>query len=579
MTLTKLCVRPGYLMAIALLAALASFPVRLHADTVTGTAFFVTSDGYALTCAHVIKDATEIELAVGGKSLKAAIMATDEKSDIALLKAEVIDQPVIPISNTGKVEQGARVWVLGFPLASMLGDTVKVTGGTVSGISVQGTQRTIQIDAAVNPGNSGGPLLNDKGVVVGIVNAKIVGSDVSGVGFAIPTSYAMQLLRDQGASLPSATGGAVLDGPTLTKRASPAVALVRATVPLKGPRLVGALPVGQCESVSFSADGKTLICAGGNSNKATIWDVTTATVVQSFVGITREDYKAGELPELVKGLLQHPLVLGAAFSPDGRLAVCDSGTLLKVWDVGTGKCVRTLVAGLGLGALFAFSADGQWLLHGTGWAGLDIQCLSTRTNEETALDTGDCSGISVSPDSKFVAVCYGMLASPPHTKGTVEILELPKGKLVRKITGSRAYIHGVAYAPDGRRIAGTETDAMSVPKTLDDGWEMSPGVVTIWDSESGSVMKTIQCPGMSPDCLQYSPDGKLLAVQLRQAKRYSKGETMVRAVWLYDTATSERVGVLVGFIGKNGCCQVFSPDGKLLALCGTDQTATIWQVR
>ena len=566
-------------MAIALLAALASFSVRLHADTVTGTAFFVTSDGYALTCAHVVKDATQIELAVGGKSLKAAIIAADEENDIALLKAEVTDQPTVPISNTGRIEQGGRVWVLGFPLASMLGDTVKVTGGTVSGISVQGTQRTIQIDAAVNPGNSGGPLINDRGVVVGIVNAKIVGSDVSGVGFAIPTSYAMQLLRDQGASLPSATGGDVLDGPAVTKAASPAVALVRATVPSKEPALAKSLPVGECQSVSFSRDGRTLICAGWNSNKATIWDVTTGQVVQSFVGITREDFKPGELPDIIKHDLDRPYVWGAAFSPDGRLVLCDNTGLLKFWDVGTGKCVRTLAAALGFGTLFAFSADGQWFLHATSWTTSDIQCLGLKTNDETDLGTGHCSGISVSPDSKSVAVCYGVVDSSPHTKGTIEILELPKGKLVRKITGTRAYIAAVAYAPDGRRIAGSELDAMSVPKTLDDGWEASPGVVTIWDSESGSVAKAVQCPGMSPGHLQYSPDGKLLAVELRQAKRYSKDETRVRSVSLYDTATGERVAVFTGFFGITGCCQVFSPDSKLLALCGTDQTARIWQVR
>jgi WD40 repeat protein len=565
-------------IALMLLAMPCAF---LRADTVTGTAFFVSSEGYAVTCAHVVKDATEVQLAIAGKTFKASIIAVDEKNDVAVLKVEASGQPTIPIGLASKVEAGARVWVLGFPLASMLGDTVKVTSGTISGVTVQGTQRIIQIDAAVNPGNSGGPLLNDGGEVIGVVNAKIVGAEVAGVGFAIPINYAVQLLRNEGVALEGVAAKAALDGAALTRKAGPAVALVKATVPLKEPVLIKSLPVGACLSASFSNDGKTLICAGGSSNKATIWSVETGKAVQSFIGLTREDFKpADQLDESgkrwVESCLQHPSVWNATFSPDGRLAACVSLLLLMLLDVETGKRLRTFPSAL-LGTEFAFTPDGQWFLHGTGWDGGEIQCLNMKTGEESALGTKSCSGISVSPCSKFAAVCYGTRASAPHSGGTIEILEVPNGKLVRKINGSRADIGSLCYSPDGRYIAGAETDASGITA---DSYEPPAGMVTIWDAESGAVVRNITCPGMSPGSVQYSPDGKVIAVLLRPVKIYALNDKLKLdlTVALYDPTTGEPTALLPGRLAEGNCSGSFSPDSSLLAVVG-DETVNIWQVK
>lgn len=562
------------MLTTAFVIALVALPGALSADTFTGTAFFVSSDGYAVTCAHVIENATDVQLAVGGKSVKAAIIATDAKNDLALLKIETTGQPAIPIGNADQIDPGAKVWVLGFPLSSVLGDGVKVTSGTISGFTVSGTQRVIQTDAAVNPGNSGGPLVNDRGQVIGVINAKIVDPDVSGVGFGVPINYLVQLLHQEKVLSKNAASPTVLDGPALTKRCSPAVVLVTATVPLKEPRLVKSLSVGDYREVSFANNGKNLVCAGGGSNKAAIWDIETEMPVRSFAGVVPEDYKPEARNDRnVKLLFQCTAVYNCIISPDGKMIALNNMTAIKVYDMANGALVHNLTAGL-YGGLMAFTPDGLFLLHGTGVRGSDMKCLNLNTGLDVPIDAADCASIAVSPNSGSVAVSYGQW-STQHTSGTVDILDLPKGNLSRKITGSRAATTQVLYSPSGRQIAGVEEDAAD--DATDEYRTISEGVVTIWDAVSGVVIKQIRCPGMSPSKIHYSPDGKMIAATLRQARRYSKTENMVWSVAIYDSASGERLALLDGSLASTG--QVFSPDSMRLAVVGNDKTVKIWQVR
>ena len=192
----------------------------------TATAFVVGKQGYLITCAHVVKDAGKVMVTIGGRAYYALVRAQDEKRDLALLQIAAKDLAALPLADSNAVEVGQEVRAFGFPLASLLGEDIKVTRGTIAGVSMREAEKVFQIDAAVNPGNSGGPLVNEKGEVLGVINAKFVDVRVSNVAFAVPINNAKQLLGNQGLSFVKEGGGVKLDGPALVKSVSPSVALV-----------------------------------------------------------------------------------------------------------------------------------------------------------------------------------------------------------------------------------------------------------------------------------------------------------------------------------------------------------------
>jgi serine protease Do len=139
--------------------------------------------------------------------------------------------PALSLGNSDAAETGAEVRALGFPLASLLGDNLKVTRGTLSGVNKYGKGKIFQIDAAINPGNSGGPLVTETGTVIGINRAKLAGASISNVGFATPVNEAKRLMSSKDVTFTTEDDGARLDGPMLVKRTSPAIALITVMLP------------------------------------------------------------------------------------------------------------------------------------------------------------------------------------------------------------------------------------------------------------------------------------------------------------------------------------------------------------
>ncbi len=138
-----------------------------------GSGFFVTDDGYLITNHHVVEGAEEIVLVHADKSHPARIVAKNKEKDLVLLKAEGVFRPLaIAGSNTCEVGQG--IFTVGYPKIDLQGLSVKVTKGIVSsltGFRDEGAQA--QIDAPIQPGNSGGPVVNEEGRVVGVAVAKL----------------------------------------------------------------------------------------------------------------------------------------------------------------------------------------------------------------------------------------------------------------------------------------------------------------------------------------------------------------------------------------------------------------------
>ena len=167
-----------------------------------GSGVIISSDGYILTCAHVVDGASTITVTIGDKDYTATLVGEDTTSDIAVIKIDADGLTPATVGYSESLKVGQSVMAVGNPLGE-LGGTV--TGGMISAlnrsVTIQGsssvnTMSLIQMDASVSPGNSGGGLFNMNGELVGIVNAKSSSSDAEGLGFAIPINDAIKVAQE-----------------------------------------------------------------------------------------------------------------------------------------------------------------------------------------------------------------------------------------------------------------------------------------------------------------------------------------------------------------------------------------------
>ncbi|MFH2060475.1 MAG: tetratricopeptide repeat-containing serine protease family protein [Pseudomonadota bacterium] len=170
--------------------------------TGSGTGFIITKDGYILTCHHVIEDAYEIKISVGGNIYPATLVREDPNNDLALLKING-SFPAIAFSPNRSAKMGQEVFTIGYPNPSLQGVNAKITKGIVNSLTgFQDDLRLYQISVPVQPGNSGGALLDENGNVLGVVMAmldakttfKISGSLPQNVNYAVKSTYALAML-------------------------------------------------------------------------------------------------------------------------------------------------------------------------------------------------------------------------------------------------------------------------------------------------------------------------------------------------------------------------------------------------
>ncbi len=208
----------------------------LKAGDSVGSGFVVTPQGDALTCKHVVGTAPEVAVTLAnGETAKATVAAVDEARDLALLKLDRTGLPAVVFSPSALLKPGTRVAAVGAPL----GLQNSATEGVVSALDreVKG-QKYLQIDAALNKGNSGGPVINAEGQVVGIASATV--QEASNVGFALPSEAVLEFLKAQNvaASVPLSKEGAETAppaaGPT-TPAPPPAAPPTPLPVPLPAP--------------------------------------------------------------------------------------------------------------------------------------------------------------------------------------------------------------------------------------------------------------------------------------------------------------------------------------------------------
>jgi len=169
----------------------------------TGTGFFVSADGYVISAYHVIQDAEDVAVVLrSGDTLPAAVKGVDQANDIALLKVRRGGKP-LPIASSKGVAVGDRVFTIGYPLIDIEGQEQKTTLGHVNALSgIQDDVRFVQIDVPIQPGNSGGPLLDSHGRVVGVVTRTLDSAVLlkqSGIvpqnaNYAVKSDYVLPLM-------------------------------------------------------------------------------------------------------------------------------------------------------------------------------------------------------------------------------------------------------------------------------------------------------------------------------------------------------------------------------------------------
>jgi len=195
---------------------------------ISGTAFFIDPHGHALTNAHVVENCKSLTLALGnGDTADAKVAAKDAQNDLALLAVTTTLQSYARF-GTGSPRQGDDVIVYGFPLPGALSTQGNLTTGIISAlVGVRDDSRQFQISAPVQPGNSGGPLFDRNGNVVGIVTSKInalrvaaaTGDVPQNVNFAIKANVISNFLETNGMKFEQSTKAKVMEIADIGERA------------------------------------------------------------------------------------------------------------------------------------------------------------------------------------------------------------------------------------------------------------------------------------------------------------------------------------------------------------------------
>ncbi len=168
-------------------------------STGSGSGIIITSDGYVVTCMHVVEGASSIKVVLNDDTVhEATLVGCDERTDLAVIKMEGSGFTPCTLGDSDTLTVGDEVIAIGNPLGELRGTA---TSGIISAlnrrVNVENLSMSLlQTDAAISPGNSGGGLFNDSGTLVGIVNAKASSSNAEGLGFAIPVSSVREIISD-----------------------------------------------------------------------------------------------------------------------------------------------------------------------------------------------------------------------------------------------------------------------------------------------------------------------------------------------------------------------------------------------
>jgi serine protease Do len=193
-TLTPMNIQVGNMNQSNSLNDFIKSSVTVKVDEGHGSGVIISSEGYIVTNYHVIANSKKIEVILNdGTTVEATVVRKNQEGDLALLKINNTGLIALNVGTEKDVEIGADVCALGTPKNIELGQSI--SKGIVSNIRTKENIHLIQTDAKVSPGNSGGALINNNGLVLGIVSSKLIGKGTEGISFAIYASDMLRLLK------------------------------------------------------------------------------------------------------------------------------------------------------------------------------------------------------------------------------------------------------------------------------------------------------------------------------------------------------------------------------------------------
>jgi len=217
-----------------LVMLLIAAPFSLYAAEViaSGTGFGVSPGGHILTNAHVVSGCSNVTARIGGLELPVQIVSLDPQNDLALLKIAGTFSTVLPLREGTRVQLGETVVAFGYPLQGVISTSLNMTTGNISALAGLGDDaRSLQFTAPIQPGNSGGPLVDASGNVVGIVTSKLsplwaaknIGDVPQNVNFALKASVIRDFLESRSVEYRAASLGATIAITDLPGRVSGAI--------------------------------------------------------------------------------------------------------------------------------------------------------------------------------------------------------------------------------------------------------------------------------------------------------------------------------------------------------------------
>jgi WD40 repeat protein len=275
-------------------------------------------------------------------------------------------------------------------------------------------------------------------------------------------------------------------------------------------------------SVSYSPDGKYAL-SGSRDETLKLWDINTGKEIRTFSGHSW-------------------MVTSVSFSPDGKYALSGSGDkTLKLWDINTGKEIRTFSGHSWVNSV-CFSPDGKYALSGSDDKTLKLWDINT--GKEIRTFSGHSSrvySVSFSPDGKY--------ALSGSSDRTIKLWDINTGKEIRTFSG-HSWVNSVCFSPDGKYALSGSDD-----KTL-----------KLWDINTGKEIRSFSGHSSGVNSVCFSPDGK-----------YALSGSSDRTIKLWDINTGKEIRTFSGH--RNGVFSVcISPDGKYALSGSDDKTLKLWDI-